>query len=124
MLNDGSIKGSNVNYQSDTTQICANWVGVSDPHSGISSVHWGVGTSPNDYDTIPLQNVTDEEIVNSLVCAEDVTLVQDTVYYSSLIITNGADDPLTTIISSNGGKQYSFISTRKYFPKVIINNDC
>ncbi len=104
-LNDGSSKGSNVNYQSDTEKICANWQGVFDPHSGISSFLWGVGTSQNNYNTVPLRNVTDEEISNSIVCEEDdVTLEHGMVYYSSLITTNGADEPLTTITTSDGGK--------------------
>ena len=101
-LNDGSTKGTDINYQSDQTQICANWEGVSDPHSGVSSYQWAVGTTPGIYDTVPLQNVTDYEAAKRLVC-DTVALTHDATYYSTLIVVNGADEPLTTILLSNGG---------------------
>ena len=103
-LNDGPIKDSDADYQSDKAEICVNWEGISDPHSGVPSFQWGVGTSPGTFDTVPLQNVTDEEAADRLVCA-GVDLVHSATYYSTVIATNGADDPLTTTLSTDGGIQ-------------------
>ena len=104
-LNDGPHKGSNLQYQSNKSVICANWEGVSDPHSGISLFQWAVGTSPNDYNTVALQNLTDEEVAVNSVCLA-ASLTHGIEYYSTLLITNGADPPLTTTTTSDGGKQF------------------
>lgn len=102
-LYDGSVKGVDAEYQSNSSEICMNWKGVVDTHSGIVALEWGIGTSPELYDVLPLQNITDEEMADRLVCAS-VDLEHGVSYYSILIATNGADVPLTTTVSSNGGK--------------------
>ena len=101
-VRDGADLTKDINYQSDTTSICMNWEGFSDPHSKIVLYQWGVGLIPGNFSVVPLQNLTNEEVKSRKVC-EAVTLFNDVTYYSTLIVTNGAD--LVTSVSSNGGKQ-------------------
>ena len=128
-LNDGSTLGKDINYQSNTTSICINWQGISDPHSGISLYQWGVGYIPLNYSVLSLQNLTDEEIQNHVAC-RDVLLITGDTYYSTLQVVNGAEEPLTGIIQSNGGKYLTcnlngmfFLNISwpyDFFPSIII----
>lgn len=104
-------------YQSSDSEICLNWEGVVDTHSGIVSLKWGIGTSPGTYDVLPLQNVTDEESAAHVVCATSLGLSHGVSYYSTLIATNGAD--LETTISSNGGI-YMYIQYNEVYFTVTI----
>ena len=101
-VRDGADPTKDINYQSDTSSICMNWEGFSDPHSKIVLYQWGVGLIPGNFSVVPLQNLTDEEVKGRKVC-KAVALFNDVTYYSTLVVTNGAD--LITSVSSNGGKK-------------------
>ncbi len=51
------------------------------------------------------------EIAARVACMSDLSLNQNTTYYSFLSVTNGAMTPLTTILGSDGGKYALIIHT-------------
>ena len=90
-------------YQSNTSHICASWSGFSDPQSLIASYQWSVGTSSGDDSLLQLQNLTDDEVGERRACRE-VDLSHGMTYYSTILVTNGADPPLSSMGYSNGSK--------------------
>ena len=92
-----------VNYQSNDSHICISWSGFSDPESLIVSYQWSIGTSPGSDSHLQLQNLTDDEIRERSAC-EDIDLSHGMTYYSTLLVTNGADPPLSSMGYSNGSK--------------------
>lgn len=102
-IHDGSNVAGDVNYQSNASHICVSWSGFSDPESLIVSYQWSIGSSPGSESLFQLQNLTDDEIRERSAC-EDVDLSQGMTYYSTLLVTNGAEPPLSSIGYSNGSK--------------------
>lgn len=106
---DGSSVLEDIDYTSSSSSICMTWKGFADPHSHISSYQWTVGVTPGDNSTIELRNLTEEEINNRRACQDGLSLVHGTTYYSSLIVTNGAEPPLTVEEHSDGSKSLVMI---------------
>lgn len=102
-VSDGSDPFVDLDYQSNLSSICVTWSGFSDPHSHISSYQWTVGVAPGNDSSVSIQNLTEAEIINRLACRE-VTLIHATTYYSTLIVTNGAELPLAVKGYSDGGE--------------------
>lgn len=98
IVNDGP--GADIQWQSSTTTITANWSGFSDPESGIASYEWAIGTSPGGTNIQPFTAVgLATSASNSSLTIQGGT----TVYYVAVRATNGVG--LTAIGLSNGVKR-------------------
>ncbi|XP_070564497.1 uncharacterized protein [Ptychodera flava] len=98
-LFDGPIQGIDIKYQNTQEEICANWQNFYDEQSGIDRYEWAVGTSPFSDDIVPVQTIS-SQIFNK--CDNDVNLIHNTTYYSTLVAVNGAHKSLNTTVSSSG----------------------
>lgn len=42
---DGADLGVDAQYQDRQDMLCVNWVGFSDPHTGLGRIEWSIGMS-------------------------------------------------------------------------------
>ncbi|OWF48074.1 Delta-like protein 1 [Mizuhopecten yessoensis] len=84
---DGHILDTDVDYQADTSTMCAEWIGFFDEDSGIRDYLWGVGTTPGVDDVVKYHNLTHHYKRS---CVGDLTLLHNTTYYSTVKAYNAA----------------------------------
>ncbi|XP_070572594.1 uncharacterized protein [Ptychodera flava] len=96
---DGPDHGIDIDFQSSSNRICANWQNFFDPESGISKYIWGVGTAPHLDDIVSFHDVDHTE---SFGCRDDVNLTHNTMYYSTLFAFNAGHKRLNTSVVSDG----------------------
>ena len=66
-------------------------------------MHLPIGTTPGESDTVTSTDVTEALLGSGTVCVDDgLSLVHNTTYFSTLSITNGAINNLTTTLSTHG----------------------
>ncbi|XP_021370398.1 uncharacterized protein LOC110461300 [Mizuhopecten yessoensis] len=99
IVNDGAIIKSDIQYQYDTTTICANWVEFYDPESGISKFKWGVGTTSGQDNIVSFRNLTHHE---KHVCSSGVSLHHNKTYFYTVFAYNSALNQKFVNTSSNG----------------------
>ncbi|VDI44467.1 Hypothetical predicted protein, partial [Mytilus galloprovincialis] len=97
---DGEVMDEDLQYQFDSSKVCAQWNGFYDPESGLSEYRWGVGTEAGRDDIVPFKNKTFSRDVKDS-CA-DLQLQHNTTYYSIVIAKNSALNPKTVKGYSNG----------------------
>jgi predicted GH43/DUF377 family glycosyl hydrolase len=83
-VNDGA--GADINYQTSTTTITANWSGFGDPQSGLTGYEWAIGTTPGGTDVQGWTNVGGATSATN----SSLALAGGAVYYVSVRGTNGA----------------------------------
>ena len=93
-VNDGLA--ADIDFQTSTTTITANWTGFSDPESGITGYEWAIGTTSGGTD---VQAFTSVGTATSATNAT-LTLSNGTKYYVTVRATNGAG--LTNTATSDG----------------------
>src|SRR5439155_26648887 len=94
-VNDGA--GADINFQSSTTSISANWSGFSDSGSGIASYSWAIGTTPGGTNILAFTNIGN---VTSRT-QTGLTLTSGTTYYVSVKATDNAGN-VSSVATSNG----------------------
>ena len=92
---------------SSTSTICVSWDRFSDPHTGISLYQWSAGTSPGSDNIISERNLTDAEVTERRACMNGLTLSNGVSYYSTIVAYNGAEERLSTTVTSDGGNLHS-----------------
>ena len=90
-------------FQSDNSTLCVYGAGFSDPDTGIASYQWGVGTTPGAYSVFGLGVVAGGDLAVGAACRGGLVLAHGTTYYSTVVATNGAVNPLAVTVSSSGG---------------------
>jgi hypothetical protein len=93
-VNDGT--GSDIDSQTDTRSISANWSGFADPQSGIARYDWAIGTSPGGQQVLPFTSVR----TATRATKTSLRLTRGTTYYVSVRATNGAGS--STVATSDG----------------------
>lgn len=94
--NDGA--GSDINFQSSTTTLSANWAGVfSDAQNGITGYQWKVGTTPGGSE---LFDYTAAGISDASATRSGLTLASGQTYYVTVRATNGTGT--SSAATSNG----------------------
>jgi hypothetical protein len=93
-VSDGS--GSDIDFQASTSTIQANWSGFSDPHSGIASYQWAIGTTPGG---VQIQGFTSVGLATSA-SNGSLSLTNAVTYYVTVRATNGSG--LTVDVISDG----------------------
>ena len=86
LVYDGSSLSIDLEYQSSTRMVKAVWKPFADQESGITRYLWGLGTTPDDVDTV---NFTATGRATSGK-AENLTLLHSVRYYVTVEATNGA----------------------------------
>jgi len=86
LVRDGYSLLTDLEYQSSTTVVKAVWKPFQDPESGIIRYRWGLGTTPDEVDTVDF-SATDQVTFGK---AENVTLLHGMSYYVTVEATNGA----------------------------------
>jgi hypothetical protein len=95
MVNDGLA--ADIDYQTSTDTINANWSGFSDPESGIAGYEWAIGTTSGGTD---IQDFTSDGIIGTSATNSSLSLTNGTTYYVTIRATNGAG--LSTGVTSDG----------------------
>jgi sugar lactone lactonase YvrE len=97
---DGPTAGSDIDFQTSTTTLSANWANVfADTESGITGYQWKVGTTPGGAE---LFDFTTTGISGTSASASDLMLTQGQTYYVTIQATNGAG--LSSTATSDGVK--------------------
>ncbi|XP_070573688.1 uncharacterized protein [Ptychodera flava] len=96
---DGPDHGIDIDFQSSSNRICANWQNFFDPESGISKYILGVGTAPNTDNVVSFHDVDHTVTVG---CHDDMILTHNTMYYSTLLAFNAGHRRLNTSVVSDG----------------------
>ena len=96
---DGDQTTVDINYQSNTTQLCV----TSDGLHGAVSYSWAVGTIPGGSNIIAFKNLTPSESQSKKACIDGLSLADNAVYYSTVVATNIVG--LTQTVSSDGGQK-------------------
>ncbi len=94
IVNDGP--GADIDVQTSTSTISANWTGFSDPESGITGYEWAIGTTPGGTN---VQGWTSVGMATSATNSS-LSLASGTTYYVTVRATNGAG--LQTTATSDG----------------------
>ena len=102
VVQDGPSRGVDLAFQANSNILCMNYDGFTDPHSGVGQYQWLIQTDTST-DSILVLNLTESEVVDKVACA-NLSLSHGTTYYSTVIATNMADQPLATSNTSNGGE--------------------
>ena len=89
-VNDGA--GADIDTQTSTTSIAANWTGLSDPQSGVA-FEWAIGTTPGGQQIMAFTQVG---ISGTTASRSGLALVSGTQYYATVRATNGAGSQTTT----------------------------
>jgi hypothetical protein len=92
-VNDGP--GADIDSQTETTSIRANWTGFYDPESGITSYAWAIGTTPGGQEVQPFTDVGP-----ATRAAAALSLTGGTTSYVTVRAANGKG--LTVTASSDG----------------------
>ncbi|XP_060074374.1 uncharacterized protein LOC132554093 [Ylistrum balloti] len=109
---DGDKLDTDIDYQFDTSTICAEWVRFYDEESGIRDYIWGVGTAKGADDIVKFHNLT-HHFKRS--CAGDLALKHNTTYYSTVNAYNAALNSK----SSNGTSDGILIDITPPLPGII-----
>ena len=96
---DGDQTVVDIDYQSNTTQLCITFDGF----HGAVSYSWAVGTTPGGSNVIAFRNLTPSESQSKKACTDGLSLADNAVYYSTVIATNIVG--LTQTVSSDGGQK-------------------
>jgi hypothetical protein len=101
VVNDGPTPGVDIDLQSSTTEIRANWTPFQDPQSGIRLYDWAIGTTPGGQE-VQIYRTTDifSGDVTMTAVRGGLPLTHGTTYYVTVRATNGAG--LQTGIVSDG----------------------
>ena len=91
-------------FQSDNSTLCVYGAGFSDPDTGVALYQWGAGTAKGAYNAIGLTQVADSDLMLGNVCRTGMILVHGTTYYSTIIAINGAMNPLSVTVTTDGGE--------------------
>jgi photosystem II stability/assembly factor-like uncharacterized protein len=94
LVSDG-VSGD-IDFQTSTIFVDANWSGFSDPETGITDYQWGIGTHPGADNVQAFASVGTGTTGTTSVAS----LFRGQIYYITVIATNGQG--LTTTASSNG----------------------
>jgi len=94
-VNDGKVNDINVETSNDS--LSANWGNSNDPNSAIERYWYSIGTSPGFTNTLGWTN----NWGSTTVTAQNLSLVNNTIYYFNVKAENGAG-LFSNIISSNG----------------------
>ncbi len=86
-----------INETNSTTELSANWGDSQDPHSGIYSYWYAIGTEPGAYDVV---DWTDNNL-NTNITHDGLSLDNGSTYYFSVKAENGAG-LFSDIVSSSG----------------------
>ena len=98
-VNDG--QGDDIDYQHNANEICANWKGFVDSHSGISDYKVSIGTTPGTGD---FAEVTEVGSSSESFCF-NVTLIHDVTYYTTVVAIHGGADMINSTATSDGGNR-------------------
>jgi|GEM_PF-3499699 len=93
IVNDGT--GADIDVQSSTSSLSANWSGFTDPESGIAKHEWAIGTAPGATDVQGFVDVGTATAVSVF-----RVLTEGTTYYVTVRATNGTG--LTVTANSDG----------------------
>ncbi|XP_077996024.1 uncharacterized protein LOC144449371 [Glandiceps talaboti] len=96
---DGTVHDHDIDYQSYGDEVCVSWHGFYDQESGIANYEWFVGTAPGENDTVPLVELSHSEY---RACSNDVSLVHNQTYYSTIIAYNAGHKNLYTSVTTDG----------------------
>jgi hypothetical protein len=88
--------GTDIDFQTSTTTIGANWPGFADPQSGIVQFDWAVGTTPGASNVQSFISVG----LSSNATNTGLTLTPGQIYYVTVRATNAAG--LFTAVTSDG----------------------
>lgn len=99
---DGDRTAVDIDYQSNTTQLCVTFDGF----HGAVSYSWAVGTTPGGSDFIGFRDLTPSESQSKRACTDGLNLADDTFYYSTVTATNIVG--LTQTVSSDGGQNATY----------------
>ncbi|XP_069134862.1 uncharacterized protein [Argopecten irradians] len=114
VVHDGDKLDTDIDYQWDTSTICAEWVKFYDEESGIKDFIWGVGTSPGKDNIVTFHNLT-HHFKRS--CVEDLALIHNTTYYSTVKAYNAAINSKGNSTTSDG----VLIDTTHPLPGVVFD---
>ena len=102
-INDGSTaQGTDLTFFNSATQFSANWSGFTDVTgsgvaSGVASLTYSLGTSPEDTNIVGLTELNRQDSLT----VEGLSLEEDSTYYFSLFATDSARNSSPTV-TSNG----------------------
>ncbi|XP_033747032.1 uncharacterized protein LOC117332256 [Pecten maximus] len=96
---DGDKLDTDIDYQWDTSIMCAEWVRFYDEESGIRDYIWGVGTTQGADDVVKFHNLTHHYKRS---CAGDLDLKHNTTYYSTVNAYNAALNSKSSSGTSDG----------------------
>ncbi|MDQ3192773.1 MAG: glycosyl hydrolase family 18 protein [Bacteroidota bacterium] len=113
MVNDGT--GVDINITTSLTELSANWVAASDPHSNIAKYWYTIGTSAGLADVV---NWTDNSI-NTSVTHSGLSLINGQTYYFSIQAENWAG--LLSPISSSDGQTVDITTALIAENNIILN---
>ncbi len=94
-VSDGS--GADIDYQTSTTTIQANWAGFTDTGSGVASYEWAIGTNSGGFDVLGWTNVGNV----SGATKSGLSLAQSQVYYVSVRAIDAVDQ-IGAVATSDG----------------------
>lgn len=97
---DDGWSGPDVDVQTSVTTVSAHWGGFADPHSGIASYEWAIGTSPGAQNVRPFAPVGLRTAASTSAVNAILSLSPGTTYFVTVRATNGVG--LTATASSNG----------------------
>ena len=99
-------RGSSVDiaFQSNNSTLCVYAAGFSDPDTGIASYQWGFGTTKGAYNVLGPATVSGSDLALGNVCSTGMVLTPGTTYYSTVVATNGALNPLSVAVTTSGGE--------------------
>lgn len=98
-VGDGARWFNDIRYQKSASEICANWDGFSDPHSGLESYTVSFGDRPN------TSNVVAPEVLSPSThdhCVAGLTLRHNTTYYATVSAMNHGHLHLTCGLATDG----------------------
>nr|XP_006817933.1 PREDICTED: uncharacterized protein LOC100377080 [Saccoglossus kowalevskii] len=96
---DGSQHGVDIDYQSTSDAICANWQNFLDMESGIRKYTWGVGTFPGGDDVVSFYDLPHTVLQQ---CSMNVSLTHNTTYYTTIFAYNAGHKSLNVSVISDG----------------------
>ena len=96
-VNDGTSSTTDIDSQDNSTSVSVTWSLITDMESYISDLEVGLGTEPNEVDTVSLTPIGNETTTFTFY---DLNLEVDQVYFAKVCATNGAK--LTTCVHSDG----------------------
>ncbi|GAB1602264.1 uncharacterized protein LOC115224694 [Argonauta hians] len=100
-VSDGGDIEKEAGFQSDTSQLCANWAHFTDEETGIARYKWGAGSEAGLEDIVSFRELSHGTKQACAPVAGSV-LQHNTTYYSTVIAFNNALNSQSVSATSNG----------------------